>query len=66
MLGVQRQPLASTAAPKLTEWISFEKQSSGGGKNGKQQSAAAKAQAAEAATRRTGAIALKVRGEMER
>lgn len=62
-----RRPLASTAAPKLTEWLSFEKQtgsssSSGGGiGNGKQQSAAAKARLAEAGTRRTGAIALKVR-----
>lgn len=55
-----RRPLASTATPKLTEWMSFEKKAPSGGA-GKQQGAVAKAQAAEAGTRRTGAIALKVR-----
>lgn len=57
---VPRRPLASTATPKLTEWMSFEKQAPSGGAGNKQQGAVAKAKAAEADTRRTGAIALKV------
>ena len=61
VLLLQGRPLASSAAPKLMEWMSFEKQSPASGSGGKQQGATARAKAAEAGTRRTGAIALKVR-----
>jgi len=46
--------------PKLTEWMSFEKQQAGDKQPHQQQSATARAKAQEAGTRRAGAIALKV------